>query len=108
MPKSTVRSRQVHRLTVETDMTVHHAANLKPILLESLAKTEDLELDLSQVGDMDTAGLQLLILLKREAQREGKSLRLAHHHPVVRELVEFLNMAAYFGDPLVIPARAKT
>ena len=63
-----------------------------------------LEIDLSAVGEIDTAGFQLLVLVKREAQRLGKQAHIVAHSEAVRELLDFYNMAAEFGDPLLIPA----
>jgi anti-sigma B factor antagonist len=55
------------RVTVSGDMTVYCAAELKPALLaEAAARHPSLELDLSQVQEFDTAGLQLVLLLYRE------------------------------------------
>lgn len=91
-------------LTVTEDLTIYHALELKEKLLDALAQTADLELNLAQVGEMDTAGLQLLVLLKKEAQRAGKCVRIVAHSQAVSAVVEFCNMAAEFGDPLLIPA----
>ena len=91
-------------LVVSNDLTIYHALELKPTLLDALANTQELELNLSQVSEMDTAGLQLLILLKKEAQRAGKCVRIVAHSQAVSSVIDFCNMAAEFGDPLVIPA----
>jgi anti-anti-sigma factor len=93
------------RLTLQEDMTIYHAQAQKKQLLDALAAADALELDLSQVAEIDTAGLQLLLLLKREAQKAGKSASIVAHSQAVREVIEFCNLAAYLGDPLVIPAR---
>ncbi|MNY78238.1 hypothetical protein D3C86_2184100 [compost metagenome] len=74
------------------------------MLLDALAATDELELNLAQVAEMDTAGLQLLVLLKKESQRTGKRLRIVAHSQAVSSVIDFCNMAAEFGDPLVIPA----
>ncbi len=92
------------RLALERDLTIYHAETLKPELLSALDGAERLELDLSGVGDIDSAGVQLLILAKRESLARGKTLHIVAHSPAVRDVIDFLNMAAYFGDPLVIPA----
>ncbi|MDR2187849.1 MAG: STAS domain-containing protein [Azonexus sp.] len=91
-------------LTVVNDLTIYHAIEQKQTLLDALAATDDLELNLAQVGEMDTAGLQLLVLLKKEAQKAGKRVRIVAHSQAVSALIDFCNMAAEFGDPLVIPA----
>ncbi len=92
------------RLSIETDLTIYHAAALKQQLLDAVHANELLELDLSRVGEMDTAGFQLLVLAKKEAQRMGRRLSMVAHSPAVQEVIEFYNMSAFFGDPVVITA----
>jgi len=91
-------------LVVRENLTIYHALDQKQVLLDALAATSELELNLSMVAEMDTAGLQLLILLKKEAQRAGKCVRIVAHSQAVSSVIDFCNMAAGFGDPLVIPA----
>ena len=95
---------QAGRLTLDADLTIYTAVDTKRKLLDAVHNLETLELDLSQVGEIDTAGFQLLVLAKREAQRLDRSLRIVAHSPAVREVIEFYNMIAFFGDPVVIPA----
>ena len=91
-------------LSITEDLTIYHALEQKQMLLDALAATDELELNLAQVAEMDTAGLQLLALLKKESQRTGKRLRIVAHSQAVSSVIDFCNMAAEFGDPLVIPA----
>jgi anti-anti-sigma regulatory factor len=42
------------------------------------------------------------MLAKRTAKAVGAELQLIGHSPAVIEVFELLNMAAFFGDPLVI------
>lgn len=92
------------RLALDADLTIYHAETQKRVLTEALAGSTRLELDLSTVADIDTAGLQLLILIKREARVQGKEVVITGHSTAVRELIDFCNLAAAFGDPMVIPA----
>jgi anti-anti-sigma factor len=92
------------RLAVDGDLTIYHVAEIKQRLIDGIRSGPVFELDLSHVGEMDTAGFQLLALAKRESQRLDHALRIVGHSPAVREVIEFFNMVAYFGDPLVIPA----
>lgn len=91
-------------LVITEDLTIYHAQEQKQVLLDALATTGELELNLSQVPEMDITGLQLLILLKKEAQRAGKQVRIVAHSQAVSSVIDFCNLAAEFGDPLVIPA----
>ncbi len=92
------------RLVIEADLTIYHAAANKAALIEALAGAEHLEVDLSKVAEIDTAGLQLLILAKREAAAAGKRVVFAGHATAVRQAIDFCNLAASFDDPMVIPA----
>lgn len=92
------------RITVDGDMTIYNATEIKHRLIDAVQTVPILELDLSHVGEMDTSGFQLLALAKRESQRHDHVLRIVGHSPAVREVIEFFNMVAFFGDPLVIPA----
>ena len=68
--------------------------------MKHIAQPCEREIDLSDVSEMDSAGLQLLILAKREAVRHNTPLRLTGHSPAVLEVMNICNMAAYFGDPI--------
>ncbi|MEY4593518.1 MAG: hypothetical protein RIR18_2413 [Pseudomonadota bacterium] len=94
----------LHRLGITQDLTIYTASEMKPLLLEALKVNEGLELDLSQVGEIDTAGVQLLMLTKREAQTAGKMCKIVAHSPAVHQTIDFCNLAAFFGDPMVISA----
>lgn len=84
-------------------MTIYTAAEQKIQLQTILASEGDLDLDLSEVDELDTAGLQLLIWLKRDAAKFGKSIRFSLHSPAVLETLELANLVGVFGDQLVIP-----
>lgn len=86
-------------LRIEGEMTVQHAAEFKQALLAGVAEGRETLLDLSGVGEMDSAGLQLLALARWEAARRGGSLRLAGCSAAVLELLELYGMSAAFGDP---------
>ncbi len=95
---------RTHKIAIVEDMTIYTASTQKLLLLEAVANYHELDLDLSQVGEMDTAGFQLLLLTKREATKSDKTVRITGHSKAVRELLDLYNMNSYFGDQLVIPA----
>jgi len=86
-------------LRIEGELTIFRAMELKPILL---ADPLPEEIDLSGVTELDTAGVQLLMLAKRAAVEQQRELRLVGHSPAVMEVFELMNVAAYFGDHLVM------
>lgn len=96
------------RMAIDQDLTIYHAEALKSELMGNLENYQVIELDLSRVAAIDTSGIQLLMLAKRECQKQDKILRIIAHSPAVHELMDFFNIAGFFGDPLVIPARETT
>lgn len=76
------------------DLTVVNAAEVRATLLETLDGAEDVVLDLSAVEDLDTAGLQLLLLAGREARSRGVALRCEHPSDVVLQTVQLVGLAA--------------
>jgi anti-sigma B factor antagonist len=95
-------SDKVVRLAIEGDMTIYRAAELRDAILAALDGAATLEIDLSGVDEIDTAGLQLLVLAKRTALADGRALRLLGHSRAVQEVFEMLDLGAYFGDAVVI------
>lgn len=91
-------------LVLDGPMTIYNTNEVKTQLMNGLQSATTVELDLSNVSELDTAGFQLLVLAKRESQRNGHTLRITAHSPAVREVIDFYNMDAFFGDPVVIPA----
>ncbi|MBS3954192.1 MAG: STAS domain-containing protein [Methylomicrobium sp.] len=89
-------------LTIENELTIFTASEMKTGLLAFLDTGSNLEIDLSQVVEIDTAGLQILILIKREAAKAGKSLKFAMHSKPVLEIMELANLTAVFGDQVVL------
>jgi anti-sigma B factor antagonist len=87
-------------LLIEGEMTIYRAAELKQALLASLDRQAVVEIDLSKVTELDTAGVQLLLLAKQTAQGKNQELHLRHHSPAVLEVFELLNLSAYFGAPV--------
>ena len=92
------------RVSVAGDMTVYCASELKPaLLLEAAAAHNLLELDLSQVQELDTAGLQLLLLLDREMQ--GR-LRIVACSPGVQAVLQLTHLNHLLGAHTPVPEAA--
>lgn len=98
-----------HRLIrLEGEMTIYQAQSMKETLLSALSESHSVDLDLSLVSEIDTAGLQLLLLAKRESLRSGKSLRLVAHSATTLEVIDTCDLAAYFGDPVLLTSEEHT
>lgn len=91
-------------ILAEGSMSIYDAAKLKTALMNILQKYQQLEIDLSSVDEMDTAGLQLLLLLKRSAVQSGKNVSLVAHSPASLDVIDRYNLGSYFGDPVIMPS----
>ncbi|MEY3807987.1 MAG: hypothetical protein RI893_963 [Pseudomonadota bacterium] len=102
------KNNETLQVIIQDDMTIYHALSLKETLLGYCQPgLQELQLDLSAVTEIDSAGLQLLLLLKAEAHQRGFILHLFRHSEAVIEVFELLKLGTYFGDPIVIPATWK-
>ncbi len=91
-------------LMADGAFTIFEAAELKTELLAALQVDNDpLEIDLSDVQEVDSSGMQLLVMLKQEAARRNKRLIYSHHSPALISVIELLQLGSYLGDPLLIP-----
>jgi anti-sigma B factor antagonist len=88
-------------LRIDGEMTIYRAAELKGVLLQALRAPRPLEIDLAEVTDIDSAGVQLLMMAKQAARAQGTELRLVRHSPAVLDVFELLDLAGHFGDPLL-------
>lgn len=88
---------------VTGEMTIYHAAEMKGQLLPHLDSCNEMEINLSEVSEIDTAGIQLLLLFKREAARANKLLRFVAHSPATLEALDLLEMSSYFAGQVTMP-----
>ena len=93
-------------LRIEGELSIYRADELKHALIEPLQAGVRLVVNLAAVTEIDTCGLQLLMLAKRTAKAVQAELQLVSHSPPVVEVFELLNVAAFFGDHLVIEPSA--
>ncbi len=84
------------KLQIEGEMTIFNAIELKESLFDNLAGCSKIDIDLSQVSEMDTAGLQLLFLVKREAALLTKGIKIISHSLATMAVLELYRMKDFF------------
>jgi len=98
----------VTHLIIKDEMTIYTALEQKNELSQHLKTDHELQIDLSEVSEIDSAGLQILLFLKQEASTKNILLTLAYHSQPVIEVFELLNLTAHFGDPIIISVDRKS
>ena len=75
------------RFAFDDELTIVTAAEHRERLLAALADGTGLRVDLSGVSDLDTAGLQVLLLARNEGDRLGLPVAFADPSPAVAEVL---------------------
>lgn len=81
-------------------LTVQHATTLHRNLLNLVSKKENLYINLENVTEIDTAGIQLLLALKREFQNTDRILVYHSHSPALLSIMDLYGLVNVFADPV--------
>lgn len=93
------RQKQRCRVYLDGEITIYQASALKDKLVEVLDDRRELVVDVDKVCEIDTAGVQLLLMVKRQRERLGLGLTLVPHSDAVLEVFDLLGLAGYFDSP---------
>lgn len=84
------------------NMTIYEALQIQDLFSTALKQHQNIEVDLSQVVEIDSAGLQLMVALKKDAFEQDKSMIFTGHSREVIDLLDLFDMNTFFGDPIVL------
>lgn len=98
----------VIHLAIRDEMSIYTVREQQKQLAAYLKSAQEVQIDLGGVTEIDSAGVQLLMYLKREADSHRVKLSLTQHSEPVVEALELLNLSKHFGDPIVISADWKS
>lgn len=83
------------QMSIIGELTIFSVQDIRARLLEALAGLDQLTIDLSGVSELDSAGLQLMLLASRQP---GKTVRWRHHPGEVRYLMALANVGHLLDD----------
>ncbi len=92
---------------INEKMTIYQAGAMRDELLGAFRDCQEMEVDLSQVDEIDSAGLQLLLALKHSAKTRQMPVHYINHSPVVVNIIQLFGVDAYFGDQLLMPSKTQ-
>ena len=84
-------------LGAPAELNIYHAAAFRDALIAAFNSGADVEIDLAQTGEMDAAGLQLLLLAHRESAAHGRALTLRAPSEAVQDVLGLCNVASWFA-----------
>lgn len=83
-------------LDASSDMTIYSAENNLADIKGYYSEFSHFEINLSGVEEIDSSGIQLLISLKKSADKDGKKVFLNEISSPVAEVMDVLNIRSLF------------
>ena len=84
-------------LKLADEVNIYAAAALHERLQATLQESGPIELDLGEVTELDCAGVQQLLLLKRECEVAGRELRVIAMSDAASVVLTLLNLRQQFA-----------
>lgn len=85
------------RISLTGELTIYHAADAKPRLLDDQRPwPASVQLDLAGISELDTAGVQLLLMLHKSVTAAGSKLKLQQTSVAARQVFETLGLPPPF------------
>jgi anti-sigma B factor antagonist len=81
------------QIRIDGELTIYTAAESKELLMEALSAYAAFDINLEAVEEIDTSGLQLLLLMQREAKTLNKPCVLNGLSPAALDVINLLNLA---------------
>lgn len=92
-------AKELRRVALEGDLTIITAAERRQRLMSALHGSAGLKVDLSGIDEMDTAGLQILLLARREAGRASLTFEIAAASRAVTETLAVAHLTPALDGP---------
>jgi anti-anti-sigma factor len=85
------------KLTIEDDMTIYSINEIKSAISHEIELYQKFELDLRSVEEIDTAGIQLILALRRELISKSKEFKISAVSDVVTKLFKSYSINSLFN-----------
>lgn len=92
----------VLRVRLGESLDIASAEEAKSRLQQVSESAANLELDLSSLVDIDTAGIQLLLALRRTREKAGTPVRIVHPSPSVLDAFRLVGLERIFDASVAV------
>ncbi len=92
-----VVSNEPYQWLVGEDFTIYAIETLKEQVSQEISLHDSVEVNLSQVEEIDSSGIQLLLALRAELLRKDKGFKISAMSPVVMKMVGSYGLADRFN-----------
>lgn len=100
---SVAMQKNVLRVRLGESLDIASAVEARNRLLQVSQSSPHLDLDLSSLSDIDTAGIQILLALVQERTRRGAHTRMVHPSQPVLDAFGLLGLQHIFDEAVVVP-----
>lgn len=87
----------VKPVVIEGEFTIFTAAEIRARLLDAMNESDQIEVDLSGVSEMDTAGLQIILAARMDAANRHKQLSFIGSSRAVGDVMAIYGLAECFA-----------
>lgn len=94
-------------LKIPGDMTIYEAEEVKSIFDGAMKSNGDVCINLGNVSEIDSCGIQLMISLKKTLNEKDRDVVFVSHTDAVIDLFDVFDVSTYFGDPIVMDKQAE-
>ncbi len=101
MQINVTKSNGVVRARLQDSLDISSVSDARDHLLQILRSGSEVLLDFSSMTEIDTSGVQLLIALRKEADRSGTACRCNRPSPAVLDVFRVLGRADMFDEAIV-------
>lgn len=81
------------KIEIDTSLSIFNAAKLHKKITEAYKKYKSIEIDLKDISECDTAGIQLLYSLKKSCLDAGKEISLTNPSDAVTDALDRMSMS---------------
>jgi anti-anti-sigma factor len=84
------------RVRIEDELTIYTAGQATGAIRAALAANANVAIDVGGVTEIDTAGLQILLVARKEAMLKNRAVSFVGQNRVVSECLQLMNLANFF------------
>lgn len=84
------------RIRIEDELTIYTAGIANTTIRDALITHERVTIDVSGVTEIDTAGLQILLVARKEALLRNRAVSFIGQNRMVLECLRLMNLSNFF------------
>ena len=83
---------------ISGEMTIYEAEKIRAIFISILKTRKEIEINLSEVTEIDTNGIQIMYAIQKEAKNISKKIRWTNHSEAILKTINILNLGNSLGE----------